>query len=97
MSEYARVVMFEADDAAIDAMVKEISSADGPPPGVKATRITVLADRSKGRVAVSTRYGSEADLQAGHEAFEAMSPPDTGGTIRRLSVEMYEVVLDRQA
>jgi hypothetical protein len=96
MAEYARVVTFEADGAALDAMISEISSSDGPPQGVPATRITVLADRANGKVLVSVRFASEEDLRKGAEVFEAMSPPDSG-SIRRVSVDAYEVVLDRKA
>jgi hypothetical protein len=96
MAEYARVVTFEADDAAIDALVNEIKTADGLPENIPGTRITVLADRAAGRVLVSVRFGSEEDLKKGSEAFEAMSPPDTGN-IRRVSVDAYEVMLDRTA
>jgi hypothetical protein len=96
MSDYLRVVTFEADEGALEAMVKEISSADGAPEGVPAKRITVLADRSAGRVVVSVRFGSEEDLKKGAEVFEAMSPPQ-GGSIRRVSVDVYEVVLERDA
>jgi hypothetical protein len=96
MTEFARVVTFEADDAALDAMLSEINSAQAPPEGVKATRVTVLADRSGGRAIVSVRFGSEEDLRKGAEVFEAMSPPDAGN-IRRVSVDVYEVVLDRQS
>jgi hypothetical protein len=96
MAEHARVVTFDADDAALDALVAAIDSADGPPEGIPATRITVLADRSAGKVVVAVRFGSEADLRKGAEAFEAMSPPDVG-TMRRVSVDEYEVVLERQA
>jgi hypothetical protein len=95
MAEYARVVTFDADEAALDAIVNEIKSADGPPEGVAATRITVLADRAGGKVVVSVRFASEEDLRTGAEVFEAMSPPDTGN-LRRVSVDAYEVVLDRQ-
>lgn len=95
MAEYARVVTFDADDAAIDALVDQINSDDGAPEGVPATRITVLADRSAGKVLVSVRFDSEEDLQKGAAAFEAMSPPDTGN-IRRVSVDAYEVMLDRK-
>ena len=97
MAEYARVVTFEADGAAIDAMVKEIGSADGPPEGVNASRITVLADRAGGKVLVSVRFGSEEDLRKGAEVFEAMSPPDDSGSIRRVAVDVYEVALERDA
>ena len=96
MSEYARVVTFEADDAAIDAIVREINSAGGPPPGVNAKRITVLADRSAGHLVVAVRFPTEDDLKAGAAIFEAMSPPDDG-TMRRVSVDQYEVVLERDA
>ena len=96
MAEYARVVTFDADSAAIDALIGNINASDGPPPGVPATRITVLANRSAGRVIVSVRFASEEDLRKGAEVLEAMSPP-AGGNIRRVSVDAYEVVLDRQS
>jgi hypothetical protein len=96
MAEYARVVTFAADDAALEALLKEIGAAAGSPEGVAATRITVLADRSAGKVIVATRFSSEEDRRKGGEVLEAMSPPDVG-SIRRLSVDSYEVVLERQA
>ena len=95
MAEYSRVVTFEADAAALDALVAEISSSDGPPPGVPGTRITVLADRSAGKVVVAVRFGSEEDLRKGAETLEAMSPPEIGN-IRRVSVVEYEILLERQ-
>lgn len=95
MPEYARVVTFEADEAALDALVGEIDSHDGPPEGVPAKRIIVMADRAAGRVLVAVRFGSEEDLRKGAAALEAMSPPDTG--MRRVSVDEYEVVLERTA
>ena len=95
MSEYARVVTFDADEAALDALLTEINSSDGPPPGVPAKRITVLADKVGGRVVVAVRFGSEEDLRKGSEAFEAMSPPSTGN-LRRVSVDSFEVMLDRE-
>lgn len=96
MAEYARVVTFDADDAALEALLGEINAADGPPEGVPAKRITVLADRSAGKVVVAVRFGSEEDLRRGAEAFEAMSPLDAG-SMRRVSVDSYEVVLELQA
>ena len=95
MAEYARVVSFDAAGAAIDALLGEINGADGPPPGVPATRITVLTNRAAGKVSVSIRFGSEDDLRSSAKALDAMSPL-SGGTIRRVSVEEYEVTLDRQ-
>jgi hypothetical protein len=94
MAEFARVVTFDADAAALDALLSQINAVDGPPEGVPATRITVLADRSAGKVVVAVRFGSEEDLRKGGEVLEAMSPPDVG-SISRVSVDSYEVVLER--
>jgi len=96
MAEYARVVTFDADDVALEALLSEINATDGPPPGIPAKRITVLADRSASKVVVAVRFGSEEDLRKGAEAFEAMSPPAVG-SIRRVSVDSYEVVLEQEA
>jgi hypothetical protein len=96
MPEYARVVTFEADEAAVEALVNEINASDSPPEGIPATRVSVLADRAAGRVVVSTRFASEEDLRKGAETLEAMSPPE-GGNIRRVSVDTYEVVVEKQA
>lgn len=94
MPEYVRVADFEADEAALEAMVKEISEAPGPPEDVPGKSISILADRSAGRVRVVVRFGSEEDLRKGSAALEAMSPPPETN-IRRLSVEEFEVVLER--
>jgi hypothetical protein len=48
-------------------------------------------------VLVSVRFGSEEDLRKGAEVFEAMSPPDDAGSIRRVAVDAYEIVLERDA
>lgn len=96
MAEFARVVTFDADEAALEAMLNEINSSAGAPEGVPAKRITVLADRAAGKIVVAVRFGSEEDLRKGAEVFEAMSPPDAG-SIRRVSVDSYEVVLERDA
>ncbi len=96
MPEYARVVTFEADEAALDALVAEVSASDAPPADIPATRITILADRAAGTVMVATRFASEADLRTGSATLDAMTPPD-GGAIRRVSVNTYEVALERQA
>jgi hypothetical protein len=96
MPQYSRVVTFEADDAAIEALLAEIKSSDGPPEGLPAKRLTVLADRAAGKLVVAVRFDSEDDLRKGSEIFEAMSPP-AGGNIRRLSVDAYEVVFEQDA
>jgi hypothetical protein len=96
MGEYVRAVTFEADSDAIDALLNEINSSEGPPEGIPATRITVLGDRSSGKLIVATRYASEEDRRKGAETLEGMSPPGDAN-IRRLSVDNYEVLLERQA
>jgi len=96
MAEYARVVTFDADDAALEALLNRINADDGAPEGVPASRITVLADRSAGKVVVAVRFGSEEDLRIGAATLEAMSPPGAGN-ISRASVDVYEVVLEREA
>ncbi len=95
MAEYARVVSFEADAAAIDALVADIGAADRPE-GIPATRITVLADRAAGQLVVATRFASKEDLERGAAILEGMSPP-SGGAIRRVSVDTFEVLLERTA
>lgn len=96
MSEYARVVTFDADSAALDALVNEIKSAGRAPEGVPAKRITVLADRAAGKVVVAIRFGSEEDLRTGAATLEGMSPP-SDANMRRVSVDAYEVVLEMEA
>jgi hypothetical protein len=96
MSEYVRVVDFEGDKAALDAMVSAISAESGPPEGVPGKAITLLSDISGGKIRIVVRFGSEEDLRTGSAALEAMSPPEDIN-VRRVSVEQFEVVLERQA
>ena len=96
MTQFARVATFEADDAALDAMLGEIRASESPPEGIPAKRITVLADRSAGRVIIAVRFDTEDDLRKGSETLDAMEPP-SGGSLRRISVEAYEVVLEMEA
>ena len=96
MAEYTRVATFEADDAALDALLDRINADGGAPEGVPATRITVLADRAAGKVVIAVRFDSEENLRKGAETLDGMTPP-ANASIRRISVESYEVVLERQA
>ena len=95
MPQFARVATFEFDDAALDALIERIRS-EGMPDGVPATGVTILADRAAGKVVVDVRFASEDDLQTGSATLDRMSPPDVGNR-RRVSVETYEVVLERSA
>lgn len=96
MPEYARVATFEMDDAALEALLAQIRADSRPPEGLPAKRLTILADRSAGRVVVATRFGSEDDLRRGAEVLDAMSPPDVGSR-RRVSVDSYEIVFEQEA
>jgi hypothetical protein len=96
MSEWVRVATFEADNDAVEMMVKEISSAEGPPPGIPAKSILVLADRENGRARVVVRFDSEENLRTGSTTLDGMEPP-ADANVRRISVEKFEVVLERQA
>jgi len=89
-------VTFDADSAALDALVNEIKSAGRAPEGVPAKRITVLADRAAGKVVVAIRFGSEEDLRTGAATLEGMSPP-SDANMRRVSVDAYEVLLEMEA
>jgi hypothetical protein len=95
MPDYVRVATFEADETALDEVVKEINSAEGPPADIPAKAITVGADRAGGKVRIVVRFGSEDDLRKGSEVLDAMDPPPSAN-MKRISVESYEVVLERE-
>jgi hypothetical protein len=92
MSEWVRVVTFNATSDGIDALVQMISESDGPPPGVDASRIIVLGDRTAGRLTVAIRFPSQEAMQAGAAVLEGMDPP---AGLTRDSVEELEVLLER--
>jgi hypothetical protein len=96
MSDWVRVATFEADNEAAEAMVKEIGSAEGPPPGIPAKSIMVLADRENGRARIVVRFDSEENLRTGSATLDTMEPPEDA-RVRRISVETFEVLLERQA
>jgi hypothetical protein len=73
-ADYARIATFEANEAALEAVIAEINAADGPPEGVPAKSITVLADRPAGRAVFIVRFDTEQDLRKGSETLDSMSP-----------------------
>ena len=95
MSEHVRVATFEMDEAALDALIDRIGNEESAPDGVAAKRITMLADRAAGRLVVAMRFDSEDDLRAGSAVLDGMEPP-VAGDPRRVSVDAYEVVLERE-
>ncbi len=96
MPEYVRVANFDVDEGALEQLVDAINAESGAPEGVPATSVTVLADRSAGKLRTVVRFGSEEDLRAGSATLDAMSPPPDSN-MRRTSVEQWEVVLERKA
>ncbi len=96
MPEYVRVANFDADEGALEQLVDAINAESGAPEGVPATSITVLADRSAGKLRTVVRFGSEEDLRTGAATLDAMTPP-ADSNMRRTSVEQWEVVLERKA
>lgn len=90
---HARVATFEGGSAdEVRRTVARIGeqSQSGPPEGVPAVGFLLLQKPEEGRVLAIGLFDSEEDLKKGHEALDALDPPE-GGMGRRTSVEMYEV------
>ena len=99
---FARIARFAGvDPSRMDEIVQanrdSIDAGLGAPPaGLEGVRgITMLVDRENGRGLGITLFETREDLERGHAALDAMTPPvpDAGG--RRESVEFYEVALQR--
>lgn len=92
---YVRVVRFTDVSAdRIDRLVRDITAADGPPPGVPSTGIKLLFDDSQGTAVVLQYFKTAEDMAAGERAFDAMDPSETPGT--RVSVDRCELKLTRE-
>ena len=96
MSDWVRVATFEGDENALNAIVNEINSSDGPPPGIPAKSIMVGWDAENGHIRIVVRFDSEENLRIGSETLDNMEPPAEAG-MRRISVEKLEIKLERQA
>ena len=96
MSDWVRVATFEADEAAARRMVEEISNEPGPPPDIPAKSILVGHDRENNHLRVVVRFDSEENLRTGSATLEGMEPPPEA-KVRRISVETFEVLLERHA
>lgn len=93
---HARVAMFEGvepeqTEQAVEAGKQRLEQGfDSPPEGLEGAKEAMMFfDRSTGKSVAITLFESEEDLQRGHQALDAMSPPDDG--TRRTSVGFYEV------
>jgi hypothetical protein len=94
---HARVAMFEGldperTDQAIESGRRQIEEDfDSPPEGLEgAKEVWMLFDRATGKGIGITLFETEEDLRKGHEALNAMSPPDEA-SMRRTDVGFYEV------
>lgn len=74
-------------------LLARIEESDGPPPGVPAKGLKILADDSQETAMVLQYFESAEDMETGAQVFDAMDPSETPGT--RASVDMCEVKLER--
>jgi hypothetical protein len=103
---YARIAQFELDPTKIDEMIgpirqnlergtegmsdeerEQMSGLEG------VRRVMVFADRSSGKVANLMLTDSDEDLRKADEALNKMSPE---GDVRRTSVGLFEVAIDKE-
>jgi hypothetical protein len=87
---YARVVRFtdiKADQ--LNDVAGRIEGGEGPPPGVPAKGIRMMADAAQETAVVVVFFDSEEDMRKGGEALDAMDASETPGT--RVSVDLCEV------
>jgi hypothetical protein len=88
----ARVTTWEGGTAdGIRAASEEMKSniSQGPPPGMKSTGFTLLADPDGGRVLMIGLFASEEDLRDSESTLKSMNPPE--GLGERTSTDIYEV------
>ena len=91
----ARVGVWEGGTAeSIQAASEEMRSnvAQGPPPGLKSSGFTMLADAEGGRVVMIGLFENAEELAEGELVLAEMNPPEGLGT--RTSVDVYEVIAD---
>ncbi len=90
---HIRVVRFTGvTQERIDALKERVTASGGPPPGVKATGLTVGFDAAQGTAIVIQGFDSASDMEEAAKIFEAMDAGETPGT--RASVDSCEVKLE---
>jgi hypothetical protein len=95
----ARVTIWDGATAeGVSAAAEEMRGrvSEGPPPGVKSTGLTMLADAERGRVLMIGLFETEEDLRDSEPVLASMNPPE-GIVGTRRSVDIYEVVADVRA
>jgi len=90
---YVRVVRFSDVNAErFEATLARIKEADGPPPDVRSTGLTVLFDEAQGTAVVLQYFATAQDMEAGAKVMAAMDASETPGT--RISVDTCEQKLE---
>ena len=90
---YVRVVRFtDVSKERVDALLARINEAEGPPPDVPTTGLTMLFDEAHGTAVVLQHFASAADMEAGAKVFSEMDSAETPGM--RASVDMCEQKLE---
>lgn len=90
---HVRVVRFtDVDPDRLEQRLSDIDQGDGPPEGVSATGIQILADADQRTAVVLQFFDSAEDMRSSEAAFDAMDPSDTPGT--RVSVDRCELKVE---
>jgi len=91
---YVRAVRFtDVSAERMQELLARIEESGGPPPGVPAKGLEILADEAQGTAVVLQYFESAEDMEAGAKVFSAMDSSETPGT--RASVDMCESKLKR--
>ncbi|MDQ3571897.1 MAG: hypothetical protein M3383_03435 [Actinomycetota bacterium] len=96
---YARVVRFTGLDA--DALETNLAgirerSEGGPPEGVPAKALKILADKENGTMLAVSFFETEADMRTGDATLSEMTPPAGADAGTRASVDLCEVAIERE-
>ena len=90
---HVRVVRFtDVDRERMEGLQSRIDESEGPPPGVKATKLQVLHDADQGTAVVLQFFDSAEDMADAEQAFDSMDASETPGT--RVSVDRCEQVVE---
>ena len=93
---FVRVVRFtDVSPERMEALLSRVNEADGPPPGVNTTGLTMLYDADQQSAVVLQHFASAQDMTDGAAVFSAMDAGDTPGT--RASIDMAEIRLELSA
>lgn len=90
---FVRVVRFtDVDPARIEEVRRRVEGSEGPPPGIKSSKIQMLLDADQKSAIVLQYFDSAEDMAASEEALSGMDPSETPGT--RASVDRCELKVE---